>query len=493
MYLFGKTLRRASSSRGINCLLIAAIIALGWPASAAAQVSGDKIGRVTTGGAFTQYSIPTIFAQPDGIVAGPDGNLWFTERRGNNIGRITPAGVITEFPVPTANSEPTRITAGPDGNLWFSEGARPGNGQLDHIGRITTAGVITEFALAANAKSYGITAGPDGNLWFSEVIDNNGPGYLAAIGRITTTGTITVFPFDPNTIVTPMAIATGSDGALWFTELDNFAIGRVNTAGSVTNQYPLSTNSGPQGISAGPDGALWFTNGLDGCPGGCVNDVSSSTGNSIGRITTAGAITQFTIPTANSNPEEITTGPDGALWFAESRGNKIGRITTAGAFTEFVIPILQAYPFGITLGPDGALWFTEGPSLNDFTAAPTAGRAPLAVTFHASGLTLPMTYTLDFGDGTTGALTRSRCSGGAPVGHEGGIRCTASASHTYTGAGAETATLSNAAGRTLAEVTISLGGGTAVRPGLGSTAIPPQASPPVATSTPLPERRSLDQ
>jgi virginiamycin B lyase len=50
-------------------------------------------------------------------VAGPDGNLWFTEARGARIGRITPAGTITEIPTPP---HPSHITVGPDGNLWFT-------------------------------------------------------------------------------------------------------------------------------------------------------------------------------------------------------------------------------------------------------------------------------------------------------------------------------------------------------------------------------------
>src|SRR5215467_8204965 len=67
------------------------------------------------------FAISTANSQPDGIVAGPDGNLWFTEARGNQIERITPDGKITEFALPTANSSPGSITVGPDGNLWFTE------------------------------------------------------------------------------------------------------------------------------------------------------------------------------------------------------------------------------------------------------------------------------------------------------------------------------------------------------------------------------------
>src|SRR5450759_2766897 len=107
----------------------------------------------------------TAGAVPEGITAGPDGNLWFTEFTGNRIGRITPLGVVTEFSAGiTAGAYPRYITAGSDGNLWFTEAVG------DRIGRITTGGVVTEFSagITAGASPYGITAGPDGNLWFTE-------------------------------------------------------------------------------------------------------------------------------------------------------------------------------------------------------------------------------------------------------------------------------------------------------------------------------------
>src|SRR5216683_1046064 len=68
-------------------------------------------------------------------------------------------------------------------------------------------------------------------------------------------------------------------------------------------------------------------------------------------------VTEFPVPTASSNPNGITAGPDGALWFTEFNGNKIGRITTAGGITnEFKIPTANSGPVGIVAGPDGALW-----------------------------------------------------------------------------------------------------------------------------------------
>jgi streptogramin lyase len=107
-----------------------------------------------------------ISGLPDGIAAGSDGNLWFTEFYGDRIGRITPAGAVTEFSTGVStNSHPDGITAGADGNLWFTEFYG------DRIGRITPAGAVTEFStgIGAASKPDGIAAGPDGNLWFTEL------------------------------------------------------------------------------------------------------------------------------------------------------------------------------------------------------------------------------------------------------------------------------------------------------------------------------------
>jgi virginiamycin B lyase len=105
----------------------------------------------------TTFTVPTPNAAVSSIVAGPDGNLWFTEKTGNKIGKVTLLGAFTEYALPVANSQPDKIAAGPDGNLWFVESTRA------RIGRITPAGAITEFALAAGSAPESITAGADGN------------------------------------------------------------------------------------------------------------------------------------------------------------------------------------------------------------------------------------------------------------------------------------------------------------------------------------------
>ena len=156
--------------------------------------------------------------------------------------------------------------------------------------------------------------------------------------------TITEFPLP--TAGNPALIAAGPDGNLWFTELNGNKVGRITPAGVVT-EFPVPTaDCTPNGIASGPDGNLWFT------------EMNYLTGNKIGRITTAGVITEFPVPTTAGVPLTITSGPDGNLWFTEANGKKIGRITTAGTITEFAIPS-GGSPNTITSGPDGNVWFTE--------------------------------------------------------------------------------------------------------------------------------------
>lgn len=207
------------------------------------------------------------------------------------------------------------------------------------LGVCLSAQTITEFPLPTGSNPSGIAAGPDGNLWFTEF------SVSPKIGRITTAGAITEFS-TPRPDATPSGIVAGPDGNLWFTQADfEFGfegyISRITPAGDITQ---FRTGSFPHDIALGSDGAFWFTE-------------SNIQANSIGRITTAGAYTSHRIPTSGY-PWGIAAGPDGSLWFTE-HANKIGRITTSGAITEFPIPTAASGPLGITAGPDGNLWFTE--------------------------------------------------------------------------------------------------------------------------------------
>ncbi|MBV9762733.1 MAG: putative Ig domain-containing protein [Acidobacteriaceae bacterium] len=202
---------------------------------------------------------------------------------------------------------------------------------------------FAEYALPTASGADGIVPGPDGALWFTTADQPLGN----QIGRITTAGVITnVYP-SPNALNSMpqgQSITVGPDANLWFAEADAARIGQITTGGA-TIDFPVATSAcEPASMATGLDGSLWFT---------------EESASKIGRLTTAGVITEYLTPTASSGPRAIVAGPDGALWFTENAANKIGRITTAGAITEYRITSAASGPAGITVGPDGALWFTE--------------------------------------------------------------------------------------------------------------------------------------
>src|ERR1700753_3604193 len=97
-------------------------------------------GRQLLSSVVTTYPVPGADSSLwDGstahLVAGPDGNVWFTDPSNNGIGKLTPGVVVSELPLPVHNvptgdgsgdtgpddPEPSDIVVGPNGNLWFTE------------------------------------------------------------------------------------------------------------------------------------------------------------------------------------------------------------------------------------------------------------------------------------------------------------------------------------------------------------------------------------
>ena len=108
----------------------------------------------------------------DGIAAGGDGKLWFTDYAHQVIGALSPAGALREYAIPSRYNGLNDIASGPDGALWFTE-------QEGVVGRITASGVIDQIVIPTpDSQPDGVTAGPGATIWFTEMGANR-------IGRIT--------------------------------------------------------------------------------------------------------------------------------------------------------------------------------------------------------------------------------------------------------------------------------------------------------------------
>ena len=289
---------------------------------------------------LVEHAIPTSASEPGGIVAGPDGAVWFVETAVNKIARISSDGIITEYPVPTAHAidrDQGFLAMGPDGALWFNED------RVNQIGRITVAGEITEFALPDEFKPTreedspirAIVTGPDGALWVTS-------SSLNAVVKLTMDGKIALQYTLPQPHSGPVGMVVGPDGALWFVEKSANQIGRMTLDGKLSEYALPDKSSSALRITVGPDKSMWFT--MIGA-------------NKIGRISTDGKITTF--DAAGMGPVGITSGSDGALWITGYYSNEIGRMTTDGKLTKLQIPTAVSVPYHIAAGPDGNIWFTE--------------------------------------------------------------------------------------------------------------------------------------
>ena len=296
--------------------------------------------------AISEYAIPSSGAYPNHITKGPDGAMWLTDAANGNIDRVDNSGSVIEHQIPISGTFPFDITSGPDGALWFTDIG------TNAIGRITTSGDVVEYPAAHGLGR--ITAGPDGNIWFTAKGD---------IAKMTTDGVVTVYQTQGGFyngyygahFVTD--ITAGPDGNIWFIEQqvnpNIWSIGKITTNGSVT-EYPVpyagSTIQYQATIVSPPS-----DDSYPGQEAACADDAGNGCG------TTDPGVTL----------DNITTGPDGNLWFSDDQQavggvDKIGKITTSGQFTEYQMPYTDITSDddgsvaidNLTSSSDGNLWFS---------------------------------------------------------------------------------------------------------------------------------------
>jgi streptogramin lyase len=331
---------------------------------------------------------------PEGIVAGSDGNLWFTDisEAKPAIGMINPSTCeVKEFSTGLQTfSRPMGIVAGSDGRLWFTDQAEePSEPSIGAIDPVTHE--IKEFGTGEESvpggtggnigSPNGIAPGPDGNIWFSE-----GKTGATAICRIEVSGPNEIKCYKAGLAVTsrPRGI-TAAKGKLWFAdnsgvnekqtlkftgtwaaenefELCNEAkskcakakysltgstlASRVKTAletvyGSGNVAAPFCSGT-PATCSFSFAGELSGTDvGQTGCKslieaGACTAETNTKgVANAIGRITTSGEITRY--------PTEGLAAPDGITYASNDPGD-VWAIAGQKTDSEFI-------KFGIEEGP----------------------------------------------------------------------------------------------------------------------------------------------
>lgn len=144
-----------------------------------------------------------------------------------------------------------------------------------------------------------------------------------------------------------LALEAGG-GAVWVTERDGNRLGRFDVAAEEWTEYTIPTaGSQPWGLALDGAGGLWF---------------AESAGNKIGRLDLAsGTIDEYPVPTQDSEPWEVAMAA-GYVWFTERAGNKIGGLDPAsGVITEHLLKSTNPRPSGLSAAaisyPWGDLWY----------------------------------------------------------------------------------------------------------------------------------------
>lgn len=303
------------------------------------------VGRITPGGVIAEFRKGLGGGFPQSLVVGPDGNLWFgiagSKTSGPAIAKITPQGEITRVAELTSKTDPEELTLGPGGRIWWvsNSGSRPG------LGYVQPGGVILQIHLPTWPGD--IVAGPDGTMWFTY-----GEGSAAAIAKIDSPEdpgdtTITYYRDGLREESSPDEIVLGPDGNLWFSDPWVDAIGKVTPAGSITEFD--ANNFFRSSLVPGPDGNIWWADwGLN-------------------RIAPSGEIKWVGTPGSGEsrNPEDLAFGPSENLWFTSSRfedpGNgAVGVMAPTGRVEEYNVGFNPgSWPREIVFGPDGNFWFAD--------------------------------------------------------------------------------------------------------------------------------------
>jgi streptogramin lyase len=120
-----------------------------------------------TNGAFT--------APLNGIVAGPDGNIYVAEAGAHRIDQLSPTTwetcsgcTFTPIALPQTNAVPQNLIVGPDGNIWFTDTT----GFVGFIALNTCATGCRAFEYNVGGTPWGIARGPDGDIWFTDSSTN---------------------------------------------------------------------------------------------------------------------------------------------------------------------------------------------------------------------------------------------------------------------------------------------------------------------------------
>ena len=294
---------------------------------------------------FAEYKIPAAPGEPTGstheIAFAPNGDIWVTQQNQSRLVHRRADGKIETFDMGDGNG-PHGIGFDKAGTIWLTFEFSNKIVHVDARGHVLVAYPIPTDTVA-HAGPHGLTIARNGMIWWT---GKEG----GVIGRFDPkTEKFTLFKL-AHADSAPIYISEMSDRSLWFTELQENAIGRITPQGRLTEITLPAENSRPIAILEGPDHRVWF---------------SMEHASAFGTISLAGTgMKTYPVTPAGAEPAALAFDAQGHPWIQYMTPDMIARIEPDMTTIPYCIhPSCSVAPTAmmhrIRLGPDHRLWFTE--------------------------------------------------------------------------------------------------------------------------------------
>jgi uncharacterized protein (TIGR03437 family) len=344
-------------------------------------VAGNGIqGFSGDGGIATSATLNS----PTGIALDPAGNLYIAEVNGNRIRKVDMTGVITTLAGTGSNgfsgdgsaatkatlNSPSGIAVDGNGNVYFADTAN------QRIRKVNAAGNISTIA-GTGASGYSGDNGPAANavlnlsiIYCNLALDAAGNLYFGdggnnRIRKIDTSGVITTiagtgtggYSGDSGSAISaqirqPAGIALDTGGNLYFCDLGNGRLRRIDAKGIITTiagngGFDLAGDggpalsasfSGPFGVALDVAGNLYvsdsFSRRLREISAGIINTIA---GNGLFQgLGDGGPATSAAL----SSPNQVKADSTGNLYIADSFNNRIRKVNAQGIITTIAGAVL---------------------------------------------------------------------------------------------------------------------------------------------------------
>jgi streptogramin lyase len=295
------------------------LLALVWvpAASAAPSVTG-------------KFELGTEIETNNKIVAGPDGNVWFT-LPGKKVGKISPAGLIQEFEL--AGIENTiGIAVGPEGRIWVVATNKAASFLPSN-----PTGTEQDFTSALINNEANIALGPEGLFWVAST------NKVAKFSPSDFNGTIVEVPLSGTKEISPKDIDVAGP-LIVISDTDLPPVGetsRVVTFTSAGVENDITIPGPSQGLAGAPTGQIAYS-------------AAGAKPEQAGLITPPGPASAFELV---GDPFGVAYASDQAFWIVEFAKGGLERLTSAGVATFLPgLPIESARQ--VAAGPGNTLWVT---------------------------------------------------------------------------------------------------------------------------------------